>query len=67
MMLKDEYYAKLIFVYPPKTKGATALDGISKLMWVEEKDMTDQLLTKVKRQNKIFVELSGAATISRLD
>ena len=65
--LKDEYYAKLIFVYPPKTKGATALDGISKLMWVEEKDMTDQLLTKVKRQNKIFVELSGAATISRLD
>ena len=65
--LKDEYYAKLIFVYPPKTKGPTALDGISELMWVEEKDMSDQLLTKVKRQNKIMVELSGASTISRLD
>jgi hypothetical protein len=29
--------------------------------------MTDQLLTKVRRQNKIMVELSGAATVSRLD
>jgi hypothetical protein len=36
-------------------------------MWVEKKDMTDQLLTKVRRQNKIMVEMSGAATISRLD
>ena len=63
----NEYYVKLIYVYPPREKKPTALDGFSKTMWVKKKDMSDQLLTKVKRQNKIFVELSGAATISRLD
>ena len=65
--LKDEYYVKLNYVYPPRKKIPTALDGVSKKMWVKKKDMTDQLLTKVKRQNKIMVEMSGAATISRLD
>ena len=65
--LKDEYYVKLNYVYPPREKIPTALDGISKTMWVEKKDMTDQLLTKVKRQNKIMVEMTGAASISRLD
>ena len=65
--LEDEYYVKLNYVYPPRKKIPTALDGVSKKMWVKKKDMTDQLLTKVRRQNKIMVELSGAATISRLD
>ena len=65
--LEDEYYVKLNYVYPPRERIPTALDGVSKTMWVEKKDMTDQLLTKVKRQNKIMVEMSGAATISRLD
>jgi hypothetical protein len=65
--LEDEYYVKLNYVYPPREKIPTALDGVSKKMWVVKKDMTDQLLTKVKRQNKIMVEMSGAATISRLD
>jgi len=65
--LEDEYYVKLNYVYPSREKIPTALDGVSKQMWVVKKDMTDQLLTKVKRQNKIMVEMSGAATISRLD
>ena len=65
--LEDEYYVKLNYVYPPRKKIPTALDGVSKEMWVKKKDMTDQLLTKVRRQNKIMVELSGAATVSRLD
>jgi hypothetical protein len=65
--LEDEYYVKLNYVYPPREKIPTALDGVSKAMWVVKKDMSDQLLTKVKRQNKIMVEMSGAATISRLD
>ena len=63
----DEYYVKLNFVYPPRQNKPTVLDGISKEMWVVKKDMTDQLLTKVRRENRIMVELSGAATISRLD
>ena len=65
--LEDEYYVKLNYVYPPRKKIPTALDGVSKQMWVVKKDMSDQLLTKVKRQNKIMVEMAGAASISRLD
>ena len=64
--LEDEYYVKLIFVHPPK-EGPTASDGFSSSIWRENKDMTGELLTKVKRDNKIFVEFTGNATISRTD
>ena len=64
--LEDEWYAKIHFVYPPK-EGATAQDGISDTMWREEKDMTGQLLTKVKRQNKIMIEFKGNSKITRTD
>ena len=64
--LEDEYYVKLMFVHPPK-EGPTASDGFSSSMWRENKDMTGELLTKVKRDNKIFVEFNGNATISRTD
>ena len=64
--LEDEWYAKLMFVYPGR-KGPTALDGRSSSMWKEEKDMSGQMLTKVKRQNKIMVEFRGSATVSRTD
>ena len=65
--LKDEYYARLSYIYPPRTTGPTVLDGVSRIIWEEEKDMSDELLTKVKRNNRIFVEYTGSATISRLD
>ena len=66
--LKDEYYARLFYTYPPKITSSTLLtDGLSSTMWKEEKDMSVELLTKVKRNNKIFVEYTGSATISRLD
>ena len=64
--LEDEYYAKVQFIYPPK-EGPTALDGISEEMWADNKDMSGELLSKVKRQNKIMVEFKGSATISRTD
>ena len=64
--LEDEYYAKVQFIYPPK-EGPTALDGVSEEMWADNKDMSGELLSKVKRQNKIMVEFKGSATISRTD
>ena len=64
--IEDEWYAKLQFVYPPRD-GATAQDGISDTMWREEKDMSGQLLTKVKRQNKIMIEFKGSSQITRTD
>ena len=64
--LEDEWYAKIIFEYPPKD-SPTAMDGISSSIWKENKDMSEELLTKVKRQNKIMIEFKGTATISRSD
>ena len=64
--IEDEWYAKLQFFYPPR-EGAIAQDGISDTMWKEQKDMTGELLSKVKRNNKIMIEFKGTSTISRTD
>ena len=64
--LDDDYYVKFMFVYPPRN-GSTLSDGISDDMWRKNTDMSDQMLTKVERNNKIFVEFNGNATISRTD
>ena len=64
--VEDEWYAKLQFFYPPR-EGATAKDGISDAMWREQKDMTGELLSKVRRNNKIMIEFKGTSTISRTD
>ncbi len=65
--LEDEWYAKIILIHPPRT-GPSLQDGLfSNTAWKEEKDMSRELLTKVKRNNKIMVEFKGNATISRAD
>ena len=55
-----------MFFHPPK-EGPTAQDGIAGTPWFSEKDMSNELLTKVKRNNKVFVEFSGSANIVRAD
>ena len=55
-----------MFVHPPR-EGSSAKDGIANTAWKDNKDMSDQLLTKVKRNNKIMIEFKGSATISRTD
>ncbi len=65
--LDDEWYAKLMFIHPPRS-GPSLQDGlINSSAWKEKKDMSDELLTKVKRNNKIMVEFKGSSTISRTD
>ena len=64
--LEDEWYAKILFVHPPR-EGATAQDGVSSDIWKQEKDMSGEMLAKVKRNNKIMIELIGSSTISRTD
>ena len=65
--LEDEWSAQLTFVHPPR-KGPSLQDGLlSTSAFSESRDMSDSLLTKVKRDNKIFVEFSGKTTISRAD
>ena len=65
--LEDEWYAKIQLVHPPRNNGPTALDGISDTAWNKNKDMSDELLSKVKRNNKIMIEFKGISTISRTD
>ncbi|MDA7832172.1 inverse autotransporter beta domain-containing protein [Candidatus Pelagibacter sp.] len=65
--LKDEWYAKIQFVHPPRNNGPTAKDGISQVAFKDNKDMSGELLSKVKRNNKIMIEFKGSATISRTD
>ena len=64
--LDDEWYAKLQFFHPGK-EGPTAQDGISDVAWKENRDMSGELLSKVKRQNKIMIEFKGTSTLSRTD
>ena len=65
--LEDEWYARVMFVYPPRP-GPSLQDGfLSESLWKEEKDMSGELLSKVKRNNKIVVEFKGTSTISRTD
>ena len=64
--LADEWYTKLQFVHPGK-EGPTALDGISDTAWKESRAMSGELLSKVKRQNKIVVEFKGTSSVSRSD
>jgi len=65
--LADEWYSKLQFFHPPRANEPTALDGVSATKWKENKDMSGELLSKVKRQNKIMIEFKGLSTISRTD
>ena len=65
--LEDEWYAKILFVHPPRDNGSTIKDGISQVAWKENKNMSGELLSKVKRNNKIMIEFKGSATISRTD
>ena len=65
--LEDEWYTKIQFIHPPRS-GPSLQDGlVNSNMWKEEKDMSQELLTKVKRNNKIMVEFKGSSTISRAD
>ncbi len=65
--LEDQWYAKVRFIHPPRS-GPSLQDGfISESIWRETKNMSEELLTKVRRNNKIMVEFKGSSTISRTD
>ena len=65
--MEDEYYFNLTFIYPPREGPSMFVDGISSSPWKENKNMESELLSKVKRQNKIVVEFNVTTTISRLN
>ena len=65
--LEDEWYANIEFIYPPRSRPSLQDGFINSITWKDEKDMSGELLTKVKRNNKIMVEFKGLSTISRTD
>ena len=64
---KKDNFAKIAFVYPPREGPAASTDLIADEAFPEG-DMSSQLLSKVKRSNKITLESEGVGVIiSRLD
>ena len=64
----DKNYVALFFIYPPKNrpnlKDNTLLNNnrFSKVAF-EKSDVKDELLSKVRRVNKVVVELEGSVTV----
>jgi hypothetical protein len=64
---KKDNFAKIAFVYPPREGPSASTDFVSDEAFPDG-DMSSQLLSKVKRSNKITLESEGVGvTISRLD
>ena len=64
---KKDNFVKISFVFPPREGPTASTDFISDEAFPEG-DMSSQLLSKVKRSNKITLESEGVGvTISRLD
>ena len=64
---KKDNFAKLSFIFPPREGPAASTDFIADEAFPGG-DMSSQLLSKVKRSNKITLESEGVGvTISRLD
>ena len=64
---KKDNFAKLSFVFPPREGPSASTDFIADEAFPGG-DMSSQLLSKVKRSNKIMLESEGVGvTISRLD
>ena len=60
----DADAVNLSFVYPPKDKKATLLDGFtSDEIWYKE-SMKNKLSEKVKRNNNLVVEIQGSVIIT---
>jgi hypothetical protein len=64
---KKDNFAKISFVFPAREGPTASTDLISDSAFPDG-DMSSQLLSKVKRSNKITLESEGVGvTISRLD
>ena len=64
---KKDNFAKITIVFPPRKGPSASTDFISDEAFPDG-DMSSQLLSKVKRSNKITLESEGVGvTISRLD
>ena len=60
----DEFTAKVMYVYPPKENKMIMTDGFSDNFF-EKESIKHKLKEKVKRQNKLAMEIQGAVVLAR--
>ena len=61
--VEDVIAAKVNFIYPPKDKEYTMASGLSENTF-ETRDMKDELKDKIRRNNRLTVEVQGAVIIT---
>lgn len=62
--VKDVALAEINYVYPPKDKSMVMTDGLSDDLF-EKENMKQKLKEKVRRQNKLAVEIQGAVIFTK--
>ena len=62
--VKDVALAEISYVYPPKDKSMVMTDGLSDDLF-EKENMKQKLKEKVRRQNKLAVEIQGAVIFTK--
>jgi len=60
----DETSLSINYVYPPKEKSMVMSDGLSNDMF-EKKNMEQELKEKVRRRNKLVMEIQGSVVMTR--
>ena len=61
---EDVYSANLNFVYPPRENKKTLQDGLTSEDAFEKENMEGKLREKVRRNNKLIVEIQGAVIVT---
>ena len=62
--IDDETSLSINYVYPPKEKSMVMSDGLSSDMF-EKRNMQHELKEKVKRSNKLVMEIQGAVVMTK--
>jgi len=62
----DEFSLSINYTYPPKEKSMAMTDGLSNDMF-EKGNMEQKLKEKVRRRNKLVMEIQGSVVLTRKD
>jgi hypothetical protein len=60
----DETSLGINYIYPPKEKSMVMSDGLSNDMF-EKRNMEQKLKEKVRRRNKMVMEIQGSVILTR--
>ena len=62
--MDDETSLSINYIYPPKEKSMVMSDGLSNDMF-EKRNMEQKLKEKVRRRNKLVMEIQGAVVMTK--